>query len=75
MNAYSVLLKKFTRNANSPCDRGYIGIKMGTKHVIHQKLTNVMYNSVLTDLKVSSLARICVFNRPEHNAKGELLGM
>ena len=31
--------------------------------------------SMLTGLKVSSLACKCVFNRPKHNAKGEPRGI
>ena len=43
---------------SSPWDSGHIGIKLVTKHVIHQKLANFMWKRVmmLTGLKASSLA-------------------
>ena len=49
-----------------------IVIKLGTRHVIYQKLANFMYKriSMSTTLKVSLLAYKCVFYRPENNAQG-----
>ena len=48
-----------------------IGIKLGTRHVIHQKLAILGRKriSMLTGLKVSSLACKCVFYSPEHNGR------
>ena len=64
-----------------PWDRDRIGIKFGTKYVIYQKLSNfytksyqVLHRkriSMLTGLKVSSLACKFVFYRSKHNSKGE----
>ena len=59
-----------------PQDRGHISIKLGTIHVIYQKLAIFFRKrmSMLTGLKVSSSAYKCVFYRPEHNAKGGMRG-
>ena len=56
-------------------DRGQIDIKLGTKHVIYQKLAKFMKKSIfmLIGLKESSLVRKCVFYRPEHSAKGKAM--
>ena len=37
-----VVFSDIGRRPISQWDRGQIGIKQGTKHVIHQKVTNVM---------------------------------
>ena len=50
------------------CDWGQIGIRWGTKHVIHQKLANFRNKKdMLTILEVSSSPCNCLFYRPEHN--------
>ena len=53
----------------SPWDRGEISIKVGTKHVIWN-LKVIKRITMLTGLKVSSLACKCVFYRRQHNTKG-----
>ena len=40
-----------------------------------QQMLHRKWLSMLTDLKVSSLACKCVFNRPKHNLKGEPHGI
>ena len=55
----------------SPWDWDHVDIKLGTKHVMQQKLANFTYRkriSMLTALKVSSLTCTCVSYKPEHNA-------
>lgn len=56
-------------NINSPRDWNQIGVKLGTEHVIYQKLENVMQNKdiLLTGLRVLSLASKCVYHRPKRN--------
>ena len=56
-------------NINSPRDWNQIGVKLGTEHVIYQKLENVMQNKdiLLTGLKVLSLASKCVYYKPKRN--------
>ena len=57
----------------SPCDRGQIGIKLG-QNMLYTKYWQILCRksiSMLTGLKLSSLAYKCVFYRPEHNAKGD----
>ena len=52
-----------------------IGAKLGSnreKNMLYTKSEQMFFRkkiSMLTDLKVSSLACKCVFHRPEHNAK------
>ena len=57
-------------NINSPRDWNQIGVKLGTEHVIYQKLENIMQNKdiLLTGLKVLSLASKCVYYKPKRNA-------
>lgn len=56
-------------NINSPRDWNQIGVKLGTEHVIYQKLENIMQNKdiLLTGLKVLSLASKCVYYKPKRN--------
>ena len=56
-------------NYHKPWNQGQTVIKLRTKHVIYQKLANLCRKkmSMLTDLKVSSLACECAFYRPEQN--------
>ena len=56
---------------------GQIGVKLRTKPFIYQNLANLCrkWISMLTGLKVSSLACKCVFYRPKHIAKGEPYGI
>lgn len=56
-------------NINSPRDWNQIGVKLGTEHVIYQKLENIMENKdiLLTGLKVLSLASKCVYYKPKRN--------
>ena len=51
---------------SSALDQTQIGIKMGIKYVVCQKLASFM----LKGLVMSSLAYKYVFYRPEHNTKG-----
>ena len=51
---------------NSTWTRDQIGIHLGKKLAIYQKLANFTYISVLTSLKVSCK---CLFYRLEPNAK------
>ena len=55
-----------------PWDRGQIGMKLKTKHVIYQKLATFckIRISMWTGLQVLFLSCKSVFYRPEHNAKG-----
>ena len=57
------------KNINSPRDWNQIGAKLGTEHVIYQKLENIMQNKdiLLTGLKVLSLASKCVYYKPKRN--------
>ena len=57
------------KNINSPRDWNQIGVKLGTEHVIYQKLENVMQNKdiLLTGLRVLSLVSKCVYHRPKRN--------
>ena len=57
-------------NINSPRDWNQIGVKLGTEHVIYQKLENVMQNKdiLLIGLRVLSLASKYVYHRPKRNA-------
>ena len=48
-----------TATHNNPWERGQIGIKLGTKQFIRQKLS-----------KATSLACKCVVHRPECNCPG-----
>ena len=56
-------------NINSPRDWNQIGVKLGTEHVIYQKLENIVQNKdiLLTGLKVLSLASKCVYYKPKRN--------
>ena len=56
-------------NINSPRDWNQIGVKLGTEHVIYQKLENIMENKdiLLTGLKVLSLVSKCVYYKPKRN--------
>ena len=60
---------------NSPWNQGQIGnktcciLKVGKFSVIKG------YLSMFTGFKVSTVACKCVFYRPEHNAKGYLMGL
>ena len=56
-------------NINSPRDWNQIGVKLGTEHVIYQKLENIMQNKdiLLTGLKALSLASKCVYYKPKRN--------
>ena len=58
----------------SPWDQDQIGIKLGKDYIIYQKLANFMYKriSMLTGLKVASLACKCVFYRTKQNTEGRL---
>ena len=57
------------KNINSPRDWNQIGAKLGTEHIIYQKLENIMQNKdiLLTGLKVLSLASKCVYYKPKRN--------
>ena len=58
----------------SPWDQDQIGIKLGTDYILYQKLASFMLKmiSMVTGLKVSSLACKCVFYRTKQIAKGRL---
>ena len=62
--------------SHNPWDSGHTGIKLGTKLVIYQSLTNAMKKriSMLTGVNVSSFACECAFYKPEYNAKERLHG-
>ena len=51
---------------------GQIGMKLGTKHVIYQKIAIFFVKkvSILSGLKVSSLTWKCVYCRPKHAKEG-----
>ena len=53
----------------SPWDLGQIDIKLGTKHIIYQKLA-VLCRKKIPRYQVSSLAYKFEFYRPEQNEKG-----
>ena len=68
MKIQYVFHKTGLEKTDSPWNWSQIGIKLGTRHVIYQKLANFILKkmSMLTNSKVSLLTHECVFYRPEH---------
>ena len=56
---------------NCPWDWGQIGMKLGTKHVIYQKLVKCMQKMDIYVNRLESVTLACknVFYRPEQNTK------
>ena len=64
--------------SHNPWDSGHTGIKLGTKLVIYQSLTNAMKKKDIyvnrRECVMSSFACECAFYKPEYNAKERLHG-